>query len=225
MYATDTAKRGKPCRGCKDPLELEQHVTQDGLAAYLWDETGASRGLGGLGSVFDFPTVTGVVQLAMGQVRLSASGVNFRMLGEPDILAGLESAEGYCVVIEGRRENYGMWVTGWTLLTDDSAGGEGSRYTNCADIIAISPPPNTDNPASGGGTQPPPGEGQIPAVGGGDGTEPSSGNGGNGAPTNGGGGGMPEPLAAGMGMEITTGVAVAVATGLILASIRGRGGK
>ncbi len=215
MYATAT-----PCRGCgSDPL-FNEAETYGGLAAYEWNGEGKARGLAGLGSVFDYPTVTGVVQMGMDQVRFSASGVNFRLLGSPSILAALETTEGYCSVIQGERTDGGFIVSGFTLLTDDSAGGEGSLYTNCADILAggagAGLGPNTDTPSSGGGTQPPPGGGQTAAEGGG-----ATGNGA-GASSNG-DGEMPELLEAGFFGGIGAAVAATVATGLILAAIANRG--
>ena len=193
--------------------------TYGGLAAYVWDGVGKRRGLAGLGSVFDYPTITGVVQMGMDQVRFSASGVNFRLLGSASILAALETTEGYCSVIQGERTDGGFIVSGFTLLTDDSAGGEGSLYTNCADILAggagAGLGPNTDTPSSGGGTQPPTGGGQTAAEGGGAT--------GAGAPGN--GEDMPELLEAGFLGGIGATVAAAVATGLSLAAVAGRGSK
>jgi len=101
------------------------------------------------------------------QVRLSASGSNFGLLGTPEILAGLQEAVGYCVIVAGSYTPSGYVVTGWTLLTDSSAGDV--PYTSCADILEASAGagqvPTTETPPSGGGEQPTPGEGQTPAEG------------------------------------------------------------
>jgi len=143
-----------------------------GLSAYPFKPY--APGLGRLGAVYENPTVTGVVQLmdygnGFVQVRLSASGANFGLNGSPDILDGLRQAVGYCVKVAGHYDGEmgGYQVTGWTLLTDDSAGDV--PYTSCADILAGSATagqvPTGTVPPSGGGDQPAPSSGQTPAQG------------------------------------------------------------
>ncbi|KKK95518.1 hypothetical protein LCGC14_2671990 [marine sediment metagenome] len=149
MYGT----RG--CQGCGSG-----EATAQGLAAYEpWMKTG-------LGAIYDNPEVTGVVQVAIGMVRFMAPGVNFRLLGTPEIIEGLKLTQGYCIIIRGAHLEGGYVVEGFTLLTDGSAGNPDAPYSNCADMLAVSTPghpPTTDAPPAGGGDQPEPGTGQTAA--------------------------------------------------------------
>lgn len=103
---------------------------------------------------YEFPSVTGIIEdtPAWGQVRMSAPGANFSLLGTPEMLAELAAMDGEKVTVYGAYE----------------AGNAGYRVVSWGSEEAAPPTPN-------GNGEPPPSNGDPPPTEEQNGGEPDNG--------------------------------------------------
>ena len=70
---------------------------------------------GTVGWAYDNPTVTGTIEdtPAWGQVRMSAPGANFALIGDAEIMDELRAMDGQVVTVAGSYSSSGYRVTAW----------------------------------------------------------------------------------------------------------------
>jgi len=82
---------------------------------------------GTVGWAYDNPTVTGTIEDTpeWGQVRMSAPGANFALIGDAEILEELRAMDGQLVTVAGSYSVNGYRVTAWAPGDATPAAGGG----------------------------------------------------------------------------------------------------